>query len=316
MRWPIRNKPNIPLLLEQRDISGLIRALRHPDTTVQWQAAEALGNLGRGGLDHLLRSLKHRDREVRLGVIEALGEIRDPGSVPALLEICTDPSVEVRWATAIALGEIGDKRAIERLIPMLGDSDKYVRYGAAIALEKLGWEPADERERTMLLLGKQEWEGLARLGEHAIRALSRAMKDRHADVRIKAMEVLGDIGSPKGIYLVVRGLRDENPSVRWKAVLAGPKCGIHLMYLPRGLNKRPWIRKNPRIAAFLNFILPGQGYNYLGLWFGTLIFQVDVTLTLYMLSFGGEQLTYMVMLPIYALFALHAWFIAQKMPEL
>ncbi len=316
MRWPIAGKPNIPLMVERRDVRGLIKALRHPDTKVQWMAAEALGKLGKEALDHLLLYLKHRDREVRLGVIQALGEIGDPESVPALLELCTDPSVEVRWATAIALGEIGDRKATERLVPMLGDPDRYVRYGSAIALERLGWEPRDDRERAFFLLGKQDWEGLERLGENAVKALSRAMMDRHADVRMRVMDLLGKVGSPRGIPLVVLGLRDENPEVRWRAALAGPKCGIELMYLPRGLNRRPRARKSPRIAAFLNFILPGQGYNYLGFWFGTLIFQADVTLTLYMLSFGGEELTYLVMLPIYALFAFHAWLIARRMPEL
>ncbi len=316
MKWMAQKKPNIPWLLEQRDTKGLIRALQHADSTVQWQAADALGKMGKEGLDPLLASLKHRDREVKLGIIEALGEIRDPRSVPALIDLLRDPSVEVRWATAIALGEIGDKRAVEALIPILGDTEKYVRYGAAIALEKLEWQPGSDLDRAYLLLGKQDWEELSKVGEVAIKPLSRAMKDKHVDVRNKVMEVIGEIGSPKGIHLIIRGLRDENPGVRWKAVLAGPKCGIHLMYLPRGLNKRPRIRKNPRIAAFLNFILPGQGYNYLGIWWGTLIFQLDVTITLYMLSFGGEELTYTLMLPLYALFAMHAWFIARKMPEL
>jgi len=130
------------------------------------------------------------------------------------------------------------------------------------------------------------------------------------------MEAIGRIGCDRGIPAVIQGLKDENPEVRWKAVLAGPKCGIPMMFLPRGLNKRPRIRKNPRIAAFLNFILPGQGYNYLGFWFGTLIFQLDVTFTLYMLSFEGEQVTYTFLLPLYALFAIHAWYIARRMPEL
>jgi FOG: HEAT repeat len=199
---------------------------------------------------------------------------------------------------------------------MLSDSDKYVRYGAAISLEKLQWEPKNDLERAYLYLGKQDWDALATLGEAAIKPLNRALKDRHPDVRAKVMEVIGQIGCERGISTVIRGLGDENPNVRWKAALAGPKCGIPHMYLPRGLNKRPRVRKNPRIAGFLNFILPGQGYNYLGIWWGTLVFQLDVTITLYMLSFGGEDLTYTLMLPLYGLFALHAWYIARKMPEL
>ncbi len=316
MKLWTESKPDIPLLLQKRDIDGIIGALRHNDATIQWQAADALGKLGQEGVDHLLAALNHRSREVKLGIIEALGEIRDPRSVPPLIRQLKDPSVEVRWATSIALGEIGDRIAMDPLVELLGDPDKYVRYGAAISLEKLEWQPKNDVEKAYLYLGKQDWEHLAQLGEAAIKPLNRALKDRHADVRAKIMEVVGQIGCERGISTVIRGLGDENPNVRWKAVLSGPKCGIPHMYLPRGLNKRPRIRKNPRIAGFLNFILPGQGYNYLGIWWGTLVFQLDVTVTLYMLSFGGENLTYELLLPLYGVFALHAWYIARKMPEL
>jgi hypothetical protein len=316
MKWWSEEKPDIPVLLQKRNTDRIIKALRHKDATIQWQAADALGKMGTEGLEHLLKALNGHDRDVKLGVIEALGEIKDVRSVQPLINLLKDPSVEVRWATAVALGEIGDRRAVGALVQVLGDTDKYVRYGAAISLEKLQWVPENDTERAYLYLGKQDWEKLGSLGEAAIKPLNRALKDRHADVRAKVMEVVGQIGCEKGISTVIRGLGDENPNVRWKAVLAGPKCGIPHMYLPRGLNRRPRIRKNPRIAGFLNFILPGQGYNYLGIWWGTLVFQLDVTITLYMLSFGGEELTYTLMLPLYGVFALHAWYIARKMPEL
>jgi hypothetical protein len=253
---------------------------------------------------------------VKLGIIQALGKIRNPMAVPILLPLLKDTSVEVRWATAIALGEIGDLKARELLVDALTDHDKYVRYGAAIALERLGWQPSNEMEKAYLHLGKQEWEMLAKTGESSMNALYTGMEDRHVDVRLKVLDTLGEIGSTNGKKAVIKALSDESPVVRWRAVLVGPKCGISLMYLPWGLNRRPRIRKNPRIAAFLNFILPGQGYNYLGFWFGTLIFQLDVTLTLYLLSYEGEQITYGILLPLYSVFAVHAWYIARKIPEM
>jgi hypothetical protein len=322
MKLWAQKKPDLPMLLQKRDIDGLIKALQYPDFNIQWQAADALGKSGKEGIDRLLGVLTHKNREVQLGVIEALGEIKDPRSAPSLIELLKNKSVEVRWATAIALGEIGDVRAIGPLVVTLGDTDKYVRYGAAITLEKMGWQPRNDSEKAYLFLGKQDWDQLGQMGEAAIKPLSRALKDSHVDVRTKVMEVVGQIGCEKGIGLIIRGLRDENPAVRWRAALSGPKCGIPHMYLPRGLNKRPRIRKNPRIAAFLNFVLPGQGYNYLGIWWGTLVFQLDVTITLYMLNYelipgvSPDQFTYTVMLPLYVLFALHGWYIARKMPEL
>jgi HEAT repeat protein len=101
-------RPDIEALKDERDIQGLISALRHPDLGVQWAAAAALGSLGPEAIDHLLRRLPARNRAVRLGIIEALGEIGDPRAVEPLIRNLRDPSVEVRWETALALGEIGD----------------------------------------------------------------------------------------------------------------------------------------------------------------------------------------------------------------
>jgi hypothetical protein len=310
------SKPDITKLVERKDFRGLIKALRNSDVTIQWQAAYALGKMGQEGVDHLLDALSHKNREVKLGAIEALGEIKDPRAVPLLIDLLKDESVEVRWAAAIALGEIGDRRAIQPLVTSLGDADRYARFGAAISLENLHWKPENDTEKAYFLLGKQDWDELGKMGEAAIKPLNQALRDSHVDVRMKVMELIGHIGSEKGIHGMMRGLMDENPSVRWKAVLAGNKCGIPHMYLPRGLSKRPRIRKSPRVAAFLNFILPGLGYDYLGLWFGVPIFQFEVTLTLLLLSYEGENITYTILLPAYAILALHAWYLARKMVEL
>jgi FOG: HEAT repeat len=150
-------KPDIAALKEKKDYQQLIRALKHPDFDIQWQAAEALGKLGSPAVEHLIASLHSPRREVRLGIIEALGEIRDYRAVPTLLHLLKDESVEVRWATALALGEIGDPRALQPVVLSLLDPDKYVRYGAALALEKMGWEPKSLSEKVYYCLGMQDW---------------------------------------------------------------------------------------------------------------------------------------------------------------
>ena len=88
------------------------------------------------------------------------------------------------------------------------------------------------------------------------------------------------------------------------------------MHLPRGLSLRPRVRKNPSVAAFLNFVLPGMGYCYLGRWWGVLVFQVDVTATLWLYAFVGNQDTYGLLLPIYVILAIHGYYLAKKMPEM
>lgn len=312
--WP---EPDISGMKERRDVNGLIRALRHPDLSIQEVAAEALGQLGPDAVDRLLAALGTRSKSVRLGIIEALGQCHDSRAIPAIGKFLWDKDNEIRWEAALALGEIGDPCVFPDLSRTLRDEDKYVRYGAALALTKLGYAPDSPEERAFLALGLQNWVGLAWIGQPAIEALGTGMKDHHPEVRAAVVEAAGKIGSPDATPVVYRGLRDSSEDVRWAAVIAAPKCGIDLMYLPRGLSRRPRNRKNPNIAAFLNFLLPGIGYFYIGLWWGILIFQVDVYFTMWLFTTAKLGLfTWEYLFPAYALFAMHAWYLARKMPDL
>ena len=87
------------------------------------------------------------------------------------------------------------------------------------------------------------------------------------------------------------------------------------MFLPRGLSHRPRQKKNPLIAGLLNFLLPGLGYGYLGKWWGVMIFQIDITATVWLYKYSGEGNTYSVLFPLYLLLGLHAWYITTKLPE-
>jgi hypothetical protein len=311
-----KQKPDTEALEKSGDIDGLIQALRYDDFEIQLAAAKALKSLDSRAMDHLLKKLKTRNRAVKIGIIEALGVIRDPRAVDPLVQAISNDSAEVRWDSAIALGEIGDERAIPALKKALTDPDKYVRYGAAFALSKIGWKPADAREKALYFLGMQEWWVLKDMGKPAIDALSMTLKDTDSDIRLKAIDLLGEIHDRNAAPVLVQALADENSAVRWKAVIASTKAGVPLMYLPRGLSRRPRIRKNPKIAAFLNFTLPGVGYGYLGKWWGIVVFQFDVALTLWLLRFGKEDLSTMILLPLYVIIAIHAWYMAKKMPDM
>jgi HEAT repeat protein len=323
-----KRTPDIETLRQQKNIPALIRALQYDAFDVQTRAAQALSTLGTEGIDELILALKTKDKNVRLGIIEALSVIRDPRAVPSLIQLLSDSSSEVRWQAAIALGEIkdplclhtglqsGTTRATESLLQALRDPDKYVRYGAASALQKTGWTPASEEDRAFQNVGLQEWQAVQEIGEPAIPALSHVLNDRDSGVRVQAIEILGSIGNREAVPVLIRSLADENAEVRWKAVLASPKCGVSMIHLPRGLSRRPRTRKNPLIAGFLNFMLPGLGYGYLGKWWGIMIFQIDITATVWLFRYEGETSTYGLLLPIYLIMALHAWYIAQKMPDL
>jgi hypothetical protein len=87
------------------------------------------------------------------------------------------------------------------------------------------------------------------------------------------------------------------------------------MHIPRGLSRRPKLTKNPLIAGFLNFVLPGLGYAYLSKWWGVMIYEIDIFGTILAFQYLGEQFSYEALLPIYLLLAIHAYYLAIRMPK-
>jgi len=281
----------------------------------QSKAAKALGSLGPVAIDALIHALKKKDKDNQLVIIKALTEIRDPKAVPALIETLKHKDSEVRWEATIALGEIGDRQAIEPLITCLRDHDKYVRYGAALSLGTIGWKPPNDEEKGFFYVGLQDWKAVELIGNSAIPALTNILHDRNNIVRTKAVEILGELKDTKAIPALIHSLADEDSEVRWRTVLASQKCGIKLIHLPRGLSRRPSLKKNPLIAGFLNFMIPGLGYAYLAKWWGVMIYEIDIFGTIWVFQTLGQEFTFEILLPIYLLLALHAYYITIKMPR-
>jgi len=123
-------------------------------------------------------------------------------------------------------------------------------------------------------------------------------------------------------------LRDTDGKVRWKAITAAKKCMVPIPYLPWALSKRFRVKKSPEAAALLNFMFLGLGYNYLGKWWGFLVFQIYMTTLLMFTLFPVKMIGTFIFLiflqipgipiplPLSVIFAIHAWIIARKMPEL
>jgi HEAT repeat protein len=302
-------------MTRNNDIPGLIHCLSSSNPEIQAAAILALGSFGSDATEALILLLKKKNRTLRLGVIGALAEIKDARAVTSLCGILHDPGSEVRWQAAIALGEIGDPKASASLLESLHDADKYVRYGSALSLLKVGYKPEHDAEWAWYFIGIQDWNKVISLGKPALPALFNVLEDTDSEVRIQAIRALGDIGDREAGPALIRSLGDENRQVRWEAVLASQKCGVPPMYLPRGLCQRPRLKKNPLIAGFLNFLLPGLGYGYLGKWWGIMIFQIDITLTVWLFKTEGESATYSLLFPFYILLAVHAWYITKIMPE-
>jgi HEAT repeat protein len=312
-----KTPPDITSLTELKDIRSLIRLLGHRNPEIQWKAAEALGRIGEEATPSLIAALNNRNVDIRLGAIEALGDIRDAAVVvPLIYHLSGEENAEIRWAIVLTLGEIGDTEAMNALRERLSDASKYVRYGTALSLEKLNWKPRNAPEETLYLIALQKWERIPEIGEEAIGPLVNALSDEDSRIRARVVETLGALGNPRAEAACDKALADRSGEVRWKALLSLPKCGISISHLTRGLTKRPRTGHNPVIAAFLNLLFPGIGYNYLGKWYGFLLFQVNLAVIVVLSLLLGPVLPYVISYSFGSVISIHAWNMAKALPDL
>jgi len=309
--------PNIEALKGEQDIKGLIRLLDHRNVDIQWQSADALGSMGTVATLPLLTALDHRKTAVRLGAIEALGTIRDQRSCKPLISLLEqDENAEVRWVAALALGSLGSPDAISPLVRALKDTDRYVRYGAAQALQALLWVPKSDSDRAYYSIAFQDWKHVAQIGAGATGPLIEILSDHNATTRAEVVEVLGEIGDARSQRACELVLKDPSSTVRWKAILAAKKCGVPVTHLPRGLSKRPRTGQNPWAAAILNFLFLGLGYNYLGYWWGFLVFMSYMSILVLSQMELGPFVPYLIAYPVTALFAVQTFFMAKQKEDM
>ncbi len=317
--WP--KDPNLSRLEKKGRIDELIRMLGHPHPDIQWHASGALARIGEPAVTDLISALKSRKMPVRLGAVEALGMIGSKACItPLVKRLETDKSNEVRWAAILALSRFGADAPILPFIAALRDPDKYVRKGAAEALDMLGWERDDVRLEVYYEISKQDWSRLHLLGEPAVAPLLEYLHDPDPLVRKNVVHTLGELHSPAAQAACSSALRDPDKRVRAQAVISFPECDIPLMHLPMGLAKRPRTKPNPLVAGLLNLLFLGIGYNYLGYWFGFLLFQVFLTTNLMAVALTGSPLP-LLALPVITVpysipFALHAWYLGEQIPDL
>jgi HEAT repeat protein len=309
--------PDIGELKRAGDIPSLVRLLGSADHQVQWRAAEALGTCGERAVPLLIQALKSPSEPVRLGAIEALGMIRDVRAASPLITVSGhDRSVEVRTAAVLALGEIGSPGVKPSVVPLLQDPNRYLRFGAAVTLKRLGWQPENEADRAGLLIAEQDWESVRLLGPAAVPHLVPVFRGADPATREKIASVLAQIGDRQGHSLCQVALRDRDPHVRWKAVLASMNCGLASHNLPIMVAARERTGPDPAAAALLNFLFLGIGYNYLGKWWGFPVFMTYMSVLVLAQLAMGPFVPYLIAYPLTAVAGIHTYYMAERMSDL
>lgn len=203
------DKSSAECLTELIQLKGQNQENLNPDDflKVRCMAATVLGNLKNYNavvpLLYVMNS-QNENYKLRLSAAEALGKIGDRYAVAPLIEIVSnedEKSVYLRESAAKALGMLGDIRAVDPLISILetkkGLIDKFTFL----------------KERIIEAIGK-----LGSKNDRTIKALSDALLDEAAYVRLGAVEALSEIDDERALPLVEKMVYDEEEDVARSAV--------------------------------------------------------------------------------------------------
>jgi HEAT repeat protein len=209
-------------------IPGLLKLMEHSDSDVRWSAANALGKIGsEAAIPGLLKLMEHSDSDVRWSAVEALGKISSEAAIPGLLKFVEHSYWLVRMSAANALGDIRSETAIPELLKLLEHSDDSdVRWRAANALGSIGSEVA--APGLLKLLEHSDDSDVRRNAADALHVIDFVMavipnlkvELSDSEVRGRAAEALGNIGSEAAIPELLKLVQDSDSTVRWRAVNA------------------------------------------------------------------------------------------------
>ena len=178
-------------------VPGLVSALGDGNEEVREAAVRSLGACGGPAQAAPVAALlKDKNRLVRLAAVDTLGHLGGDTALTALEGQLAENEASFKRHVVIAIGASGGERAEAHLAGWLSDKDPYLRGFAAEALAK---RPPDEA-LTPVLLG--------------------LLNDPVYAVRIRAVEVLGAWRSKRAVPALLKTLKADEPTLRWKAVLA------------------------------------------------------------------------------------------------
>jgi len=255
-----REKERIAKMEEERNVEGLIEALRSEYPEVVSAAANALGVIGDKRavvplIDTLLNPANPID--VHISCALALGYLRDRRAVKALLEAIDEvrltlyPPAERFYipgllsAVALSLGRIGDPSALETITSLLTHKSAAVRKYAAKGLAELGDERALDDLIEALELEEEEEvqeaikEAIERIGE---KDAKEGAKETQAPEISEVPEIQGDedtIMKRKGFVAIVEVLEGVKTRVYWHPEM---KCEVAIAkvggkYFVKGMKK-------------------------------------------------------------------------------
>jgi HEAT repeat protein len=240
-----------------RAVPGLIGLLKDVSWEVRREAIKALGKLGNPeAIDGLAKALQDRDHDVRESAAAALGRIRDPRAIRPLVLALMDIESFVRSAAANSLKEIdpnwGKTEDARSALPQIKAAQKHreywISYSASCLLEQIQSDaPAQAspfpvvaspeivppliipEKKPKEVTGKPAKpaspsreinlpEGApVRLALSAFDILAELLGDHDRDLRLAAVEALGQLRDKRAAALLAPVIRDSDTFVRQAA---------------------------------------------------------------------------------------------------
>ncbi len=207
--------------LFQEAIGSTLEVIRHVETAFRRMDVNAVTDL-------LVVKLTDDDEVAREMAAGLLGSMGNPGATKDLVAALErDEEDWVRAAAAKALGMLGRNDVVKPLARALGYEDREVRVAAAQALARLGQLAVEALLKTLkdgndfarLYAARALAEGKAG-GEKAVKALISALEDKDGDVREMAAYALGEFGDAHAVNPLAELLKDEEIKVRFGAAKA------------------------------------------------------------------------------------------------
>ena len=198
-------------LNDQRVLGPLISALGDVSPDVGREAAHSVSAWGVQAIAPLLAHLLSKDARGRGMAAMALSWIRDIKAAEALVPLLDDADPAVRASAAWGIGRQSRGMrtnpmvsVVPKLAELLRDRDSRVCRCAATAIGQIGSYGSQPRDRS-------DWprELIAAVGP-----LIQALGSPHCDVRLAAIQALGELRAPEGVAPLLALLDDRVPEVR------------------------------------------------------------------------------------------------------
>lgn len=172
----------------------------------------------------LTEGMKSLSADRRILVIQALGVRGEKGATPALIEAAKSGESSVRVAAIRSMTELGDASAVAAVVQLLDDRDGEVAKAAQESLATFPGREADEVVSQMFASDDADKQrlGLDLMGRRrmasGLPALVKAAGDADAKLRVNAIKMIGDLGGPDQLPVMLDLLKQARESAELNAV--------------------------------------------------------------------------------------------------